>query len=259
MNLLSLALNYVFLYCIFLLFAVYATKYIIAIQGIIKNKKPPFFKLNLLEQIINIEILLLLLCIALTIYFYISNEVIILDTNLANILINIGCSIAATVLMSVIVYFKFLKHIPDETKKQIDNLLNERLVYETTNHNAVIQKSDDVRKSLSDEHAELRHNVISVTKELTSLSGKFDNYKEIKRLQYEYLNYNDKSIIENINNISSLGEVLKRVNYENVELKKQYETVQKELEKLAQENAALKEQLSQYRDLYQNDGFNLGL
>ena len=33
-------------------------------------------------------------------------------------------SIITTVVLSVIIYFKFLKHIPDETKKQIDTLLN---------------------------------------------------------------------------------------------------------------------------------------
>ncbi len=247
MDMLSLAIYYTFPYCIFLLFAIYAIKYTIAIRDIIKNKKQPFFKLKLFEQIINVEILLLLFCVALTIYFYISYEVIDLDTNIINILINIGCSIATTVLMSVIVYFKFLKHIPDETKKQIDNLLNERLGYETTNHNAVIQKGDDVRKSLSDEHAELRQNVISVTKELTSLSGKLDNDKELKRLQYEYLNYNNKSIVESINNISSLGEILQEVNYENVELKQQCRNSKIEIEKLTQENEELKKQLVQYQ------------
>ena len=247
MDIFNLAINYIFPYCIFLLFAIYAIKYTFAIRDILKKKKQPFFKLKLFEQIINVEILLLLLCAALIIYFYINNGVINLETNTINILINIGCSIAATVLMSVIVYFKFLKHIPDETKKQIDNLLNERLGYETTNHNAVIQKVDNVQKSLSDEHAELRQNVISVTRELTSLSGKLDSDKELKKLQYEYLNYNNKSIVESINNISSLGEILQKVNYENVELKQQYHNSKMKIEKLTQENEELKKQLIQYQ------------
>lgn len=257
MNMFGLAISYIFPYCIFLFFAIYAIKYTIAIRDILKNKTQPFFKLKLFEQIINLEILLLLLCAALTIYFCINNEVINLDTNITTILINIGCSIAATVLMSVIVYFKFLKHIPDETKKQIDNLLNERLGYETTNHNAVMQKGDNVQKSLSDEHAELRQNVISVTKELTSLSGKLDSDKELKKLQYEYLNYNDKSIIESIKNISSLGEILQKVNYENVELKQQYHNSKIEIEKLTQENAELKNKLIQYQANNFNQGMHL--
>lgn len=49
-----------------------------------------------------------------------------------NIIVSAIIGIFAGLIL--IIYFKFLKHIPDETKKQIDTLLNDRLGYETTNH-----------------------------------------------------------------------------------------------------------------------------
>lgn len=90
MDIFNLAINYIFPYCIFLLFAIYAIKYTFAIRDILKKKKQPFFKLKLFEQIINVEILLLLLCAALIIYFYINNGVINLETNTINILLISG-------------------------------------------------------------------------------------------------------------------------------------------------------------------------
>lgn len=195
-------IDVMFVLCLIIIF-IYAVKYIAAIRNVLKDRNKPYFKLNLLGNIIDIEILLLILCVSSIVYFYINKGAPKMDTYIIDILINIGCSIAATAIMSAIIYFKFLKHIPDETRKQIDHLLNERLGYETTNHCAVIQKGDEVRKTLSDEHTEIRQNIISAAKEITYLTGKIDNEKEMKKTQYDYLNNNSKSIVENIAKISA--------------------------------------------------------
>ena len=148
-------------------------------------------------------------------------------------------SIITTVVLSVVIYFKFLKHIPDETKKQIDTLLNDRLGYETTNHNAVLQKSDSVQNFLSTEHSEIKQSISSANKSISYLYGEFNTDRELKRLQYEYLKDNDKAIIDAVNKISVLGEALEKTNYENTALKA-------ENKKAVQENIKLKEQLAQY-------------
>ena len=155
-------------------------------------------------------------------------------------------SIITTVVLSVIIYFKFLKHIPDETKKQIDTLLNDRLGYETTNHNAVLQKSDSVQNFLSTEHSEIKQSISSANKSISYLYGEFNTDRELKRLQYEYLKDNDKAVIDAVNKISVLGEALEKTNYENLALKA-------ENEKVVQENVKLKEQLAQHIKPEQNN------
>lgn len=220
------------------LILIYILKHCYLISSIVKEKYKPYFKLNLLEQIIDIEILLLLFCISLIVLCFFK-ERFDLDINIVDILINIGCSIITTVVLSVIIYFKFLKHIPDETKKQIDTLLNDRLGYETTNHNAVLQKSDSVQNFLSTEHSEIKQSISSANKSISYLYGEFNIDKELKKLQYEYLKDNDKTIIDAVNKISVLGEALEKTNYENTALKA-------ENEKVVQENVKLKEQLAQY-------------
>ncbi|MGN1467512.1 MAG: hypothetical protein ACI4W1_04310 [Ruminococcus sp.] len=136
-----------------------------------------------------------------------------------NILVNIGCSISTTIILSVVIYFKFLKHIPDETKKQIDDLLNARLKYETNNHNAAIQKTDFLQNFLSREHSEIKQSIYETGKDITSLNIKFDNENTKKQLQYNYLKKEDKNIVDSIQHLSVLGEELQKVNYENKQLK----------------------------------------
>ena len=224
------------------LILIYILKHCYLISSIVKEKYKPYFKLNLLEQIIDIEILLLLFCISLIVLCFFK-ERFDLDINIVDILINIGCSIITTVVLSVIIYFKFLKHIPDETKKQIDTLLNDRLGYETTNHNAVLQKSDSVQNFLSTEHSEIRQSINSTNKSISYLYGEFNTDRELKRLQYEYLKDNDKAIIDAVNKISVLGEALEKTNYENAALKAEVEELKQENKKVVQENIKLKEQL----------------
>lgn len=123
---------------VFILFAcIYTAVKVWKIYKIKKQKSASYYKLNILKEIINIELSLLLICIFIVTFCLVNKEDSSLDYFIS-IIINIACSIGATVLLSVIIYFKFLKHIPEETKTQIDSLLNERLGYETTNHNAVL-------------------------------------------------------------------------------------------------------------------------
>ncbi len=232
------------------------------IHNLFKQKKhrgEPYYILNLLKYLVYVEIELLALdC---TVIFMLS---IIRSFDMdfwLDILINVSCSIGVSIVVTLIAYFKFLKHIPEETKKQIDKLLNDRLNYESTNHSAVMQKGDSVQKLLSDEHKEIRYNIDwtkekinTASREIAVLSTKLDNEKEIKKLRYESLNDNSKSIIQNINKISSLGELLQEVNYENLKLKAENYNLRNDNQNLAQENKELKQQLSHYKShTYTND------
>ena len=102
-----------------------------------------------------------------------------------------------------------------------------------------MQKSDSVQNFLSTEHSEIKQSISSANKSISYLYGEFNTDRELKRLQYEYLKDNDKTIIDAVNKISVLGEALEKTNYENAALKA-------ENEKVVEENIKLKEQLAQY-------------
>ena len=68
---------------------------------------------------------------------------------------------------------------------------------------------------------EIRQNINKATDKLNYLAGELHTEKKLKELQHQYLNDNNKAIIENINKISGLGEILQEVNYENKLLKQQ--------------------------------------
>lgn len=232
------------------------------IHNLLKHKKhseEPYYMLNLLKYLVYIEIELLVLDVAVIFMLSIVRS---FDMDFwLDILINVACSIGVSIVVTLIAYFKFLKHIPEETKKQIDKLLNDRLNYESTNHSAVMQKGDSVQKALSDEHKEIRNNIdrtkekiYTASREIAVLSTKLDNEKEIKKLRYESLNDNSKSVIEHLNKISSIGELLQEVNYENSKLKAENYNLKNNNQNLAQENKKLKQQLSRYQNhTYTND------
>lgn len=232
------------------------------IHNFLKQKKhrgEPYYMLNLLKYLVYVEIELLALDCAVIFMLSIIRS---FDMDFwLDILINVACSIGVSIVATLIAYFKFLKHIPEETKSQIDKLLNDRLNYESTNHSAVMQKGDSVQKALSDEHKEIRNNIdrtkekiYTASREIAVLSTKLDNEKELKRLRYENLNDNSKSIIQNINKISSLGELLQEVNYENSKLKAENYNLKNDNQNLTQENENLKQKLSHYQSrTYTND------
>ncbi len=241
----TLIINVVIVFFIVVIW-IHIVKHIDQVFKIIKTKYKPYFKLNLLKQMIDIEILLFSLCALLILFCFLNREELNLDVDILDILINVGCSLLATAVLSIIIYYKFLKHIPDETKKQIDNLLNDRLGYEATNHNAVLNKSDSLQHFLSNEHAEIRQNINSAKENISSLCSEFNTEKELKRIQYDYLKDNDKSIVDSINKISLLGESLEKLNCENLTLKEKNK-------QLIQENIKLKNELAQYHQIKHNN------
>ena len=105
-----------------------------------------------------------------------------------NILINIGTSIFFSVGTSLFVYYKFLKRLPEESKNQIEELLNKRLNYETTNHNATLQNSnlDSINKlstfgetfeKINLENIRLKDENLKLTSENQRLREWIDNVK----------------------------------------------------------------------------------
>ena len=84
------------------------------------------------------------------------------------------------------------------------------------------KRIDDTMKEkfnvVQQDNREIRQNINVATKEITSISCKMDTDRETKRLQYDSLKDNEKTILDSIEKISALGEALKETTYKNKEL-----------------------------------------
>ena len=87
-----------------------------------------------------------------------------------DVVIGIITSLVGTVLTTVAMWFAFLRKIPQKTEEKVNKLLNERLNYETTNHNAVMQALNPNTTYLSGEHARLSEEHTHLSGENTRLS-----------------------------------------------------------------------------------------
>ena len=87
-----------------------------------------------------------------------------------DVVIGIITSLVGTVLTTVAMWFAFLRRIPQKTEEKVNKLLNERLNYETTNHNAVMQALNPNTTYLSGEHARLSEEHTHLSGENTRLS-----------------------------------------------------------------------------------------
>lgn len=201
------------------------------------KQKPPFYKLKLCEHIINIELLAFFLyAIIFIIIVWKRGELFMWY----DILINIGCSILSSIAVTLFIYFKFLKRVPEETEKKIDKLLNARLGYETTNHNAVMAAVNPDNAQLSQEHTRLSQEHQYLNAGISSIDKAIAVEIQKRTDWQDNLTAEQRNISEHINAISALSEQMKSLQTENKELKK-------EIAGLRLENQHLYERLEQDR------------
>lgn len=137
-----------------------------------------------------------------------------------DILINVGCSLITSISLSIFIYFKFLKSIPIENKKKIEELLNARLGHEASNHNAVLNSLNPDNRQLSSEHKD-------ITKDLQEL----ETIEAVKKEQYSRLSSEQRVIVDSIKNLEGFTEILSKQNLE--------------IQRLKNENMQLRTQLQQ--------------
>ena len=109
-----------------------------------------------------------------------------------------------------------------------------------------------MQNCLSREHTEIKNEVNNTLKDIIVLSEKFDNEKEKKKTQYELLIDSDKEIVKSIEKISLLKESLEENNFLNIKLKHENQLLQ-------QENEILRNQLSKYQEIQQDNNYTQGL
>ena len=147
-----------------------------------------------------------------------------------DVLINIGSGILSSIAVTLFIYFKFLKHVTEETEKKINALLNARLGYETTNHNAVMAAVNPSNAYLSQEHTRLSQEHQQLNAGISSID-KVISVEIQKRADWQ-------------NNLTAeqrtISDQMKRLQTENKELKR-------EITGLRLENQHLSERLQQNR------------
>lgn len=134
------------------------------------------------------------------------------DIMLENVLVNIGCTIAVSIVLNVFIYYRHLKRIPEDTHKAINNLLDARLGYETSNHNAVLNALNPDNRHLSTEHEKIREKIETANSFLSVRDAE-------EKLRSELLSKNQKLIEDSVKNLASISDEMKKVNHANIELK----------------------------------------
>lgn len=146
-------------------------------------------------------------------------------------------SIIVSMAVCFAVYYIFFKPLlkkPKEEPDSVGDMIYSVKSHAQENHNevlqniyAVLQNSDSVRKSLTDEHNIIREKIDSVDSEITSLAIELNSVKQLIVFLIERDRENTSDII---NKISALQETLKAVKYENKELKAEISSLKHQIE-----------------------------
>ncbi len=88
-----------------------------------------------------------------------------------DIVIGVITSLVGTVLTTVAMWFAFLRKIPQKTEEKVNKLLDERLNYETANHNSAMAALNPDNRGLSAEHTKLSGEHTRLSDQNTRLSN----------------------------------------------------------------------------------------
>lgn len=186
----------------------------------------PYAKLRLWKEIIDWQLLLLVIFAIISL---ISMRMEDSGYMLKDILINVGCSVVVSISLSIFIYYKYLKRIPDENKNKIEELLNNRLNYETSNHNSVLASLNPNNAHLSREHDNILHSV-------GKISDIIIRHDANSKASYKLLESDQKILVDSVKNLSVFSTVLQQLKQENYSLNKQNQQLLEENEHLKRAN-----------------------
>lgn len=128
-----------------------------------------------------------------------------------SLLLNVIASVFCGLSVSCFIYYKYLRHIPQENKRLIEELLNDRLSYETTNHNAIRDQLTPNNKHLSDEHRnlkqDLQEDLSRISSSQNSIRGSitdFRHYVELKDARRSALAEKEMDIAKTVDHLNAL-------------------------------------------------------
>lgn len=219
-------------------------------------------ELSYCKKAINKLLITLLLIIILDIILLIilfAGDIIMNDI-LKDIIIGIISGVIPSIAVTIFIYFKFLKTIPEETEKRINVLLNERLSYETTQHEGTMKALNPDNSQLSLDHRDINKN-------LSRLNEKITSYETEKKAQYSILDMQGKNIVNSIETLNAFSTLYQETNEKvtqlkalNLHLEEELVKSKKEIQKLEEKNLKLRienKELSQNRDVRREDFLDL--
>lgn len=205
-----------------------------------------------LSAIILIDIILIVILIC--------DGGIVVNDVFKDIIISIISGVLPSIAVTIFIYYKYLKKIPEETEAKINQLLNERLNYETTQHGETIRALNPDNSQLSHDHRDINRNLIQ-------LNEKINSYEIEKKAQYNLLDNNGKNIANSIETLNAFSALYQQTNKKlimleslNDRLTKELEDSKKEIQLLEEKNLKLSMQikeLSQNRDIRRDDSLYL--
>lgn len=165
--------------------------------------------------------------------FFFSLGGFLLNDILQDILIGLITGAISSLVITLISYFAFLHKIPEKTYEKIEKLLNDRLGYETTNHNAVmgaLNPNNEVLLNLvSKDHRELKVLTGETLQHLRMEKAAKENREHI-------LTNAEKEIDKHIESLRAFSDIMVKqqekiaqLEKENVELKEQIQNLNAQL------------------------------
>lgn len=234
------------------------------------KKDKSYYKLNLWKKFVETQ---LQIFVTLVIIFLII--LLFGGTYMKDILSQVGIGVLtgsiSSIFLTILVYFNFLKRIPQETEKKIDDLLNVRLGYETTNHNTTMVALNPDNSHLSKEHTEIKNiigmeysNIKLEVKNVTDMSFAIKDHlvqsDYEKKLQYSNLEIKQKNIVDSIEKIYDVGNALQWVNNENTKLKGDLNYTKTQYKQLIEKYNNLVEQhnklVNEYNQITKDQNYN---
>lgn len=149
------------------------------------------------------------------------------DSFWGSLIINILSSAGVSIALTVTVYYKFLRRIPEENERRINRLLNDRLAYESADHNAEMAALNPNTAQLSKEHDLIRSDVEFLKLELIKRAARAD---EGRRL----MNDSQREVVNAIRRLDAIPALWSELLTENQRLKATVRTLQTQL---SQQNA----------------------
>lgn len=169
------------------------------------------------------------------IIFYVQKGEPNMDELFKEIAISLISGLVSSVIVTVIAYYKFLKRIPEDTQKKIDKLLNDRLSYETSNHNCVMNALSPNNEFLSTEHR-------AIQTELGSIKENIISIKEKRNVDYSIVDNAGKSILKSIDNLSNFSNAFVFLTQNNQRLEEENKNLAQELKDVKQAYNRLQKQ-----------------
>lgn len=164
------------------------------------------------------------------------------------VLVDLIVGVSSSIALSIFIYYRYLKKIPETTEAKINDLLNQRLGYETTNHNAVLSMLEmkispntrDLSHNLSKEHDDLK-------RILDALYKQANEDKIIHEAAAKDMTTQQVRISQSVETLAIFEGVMESLVVKNQQLKEENKTISEQYKQLEDKLEQTQKQLEQLK------------